>query len=212
MPPARALSILVRMGDTVLYWGPILPVGLLILAVCWMFSGRSRTLDGGVVGTLAARTPGVGRVLADFRAANFAQLLGLLIEHQVPLAEGVRLAGEASGNRVFRETAGEFARRLDAGDGARGGPDPTTASRRLPFPPLLAWLVSAGHRQETLASALQHAAITYRKRAENQAAALRSALPTLLMVAIGTTSVLLYGLVLFMPVLALWNELAIPPR
>ncbi len=206
LPPSRSLLALDWVGKLAIYWGPVPPILLLLLAASWTLSGRARSLDGGPVGSLAGRMPGVRRILDDFRSANFAQLLALLVDHHVPLAEGVRLAGEASGNRAFRAMAAAFAGRLDAGgDGPAG-----TKTSGGPFPPLLAWMVTAGHRQGDLPSALRHAAATYRRRAEGRADLLRAALPTALMLALGSSAVLLYGLILFVPVRALWDELAIP--
>ena len=56
----------------------------------------------GLAGPVFNKIPLIGSMIHNFRAANFAELLGLLIEHQLPLDESVRLAGDASGDRSFR--------------------------------------------------------------------------------------------------------------
>jgi len=206
LPPVRPLIALANAGDSVRYWGPILPGLLLILAIRWAISGRASSLDGGPSARLAARLPALGRMVGDFRTANFAELLALLIDHRVPLDEAVRLAAEASGDRPFARAADLFAARLREEDLG----DPDRAVERGPFPPLLAWMLTAGHRQGNLPEALRHSALAYRRRAEGRAEAFRAALPTVLLIAIGAGAVLAYGLILFLPLTALWEELAIP--
>ena len=86
-------------GDSAIYWAPILPamVLLLLLVLRCACSGRSVVLDSGPLGPVLDRLPLIGSMSRNFRAANFAELLALLIEHHVPLDEAVRLAGDASG-------------------------------------------------------------------------------------------------------------------
>ncbi len=206
LAPVRPLVALAKAGEAVLYWGPIFPAALLILAIGWAISGRSTSLDGGAAGRLAGRIPGIGRMIGEFRSANFAELLALLVEHHVPLDEAVRLAADSSGDRAFRRSVGAFADRLRAGDASPESP----AAGPGPLPPLLSWMLTAGHRQGTLALALRNASDVYRRRAQATADTLRAALPTFLMIAIGAGTVLLYGLVLFVPLSALWDELAVP--
>ena len=134
LSPIRAFNFLERLGQTAIYWAPILPILIGLLVVRWAWSGRSAVLDTGGFGPLLNRLPRVGAMIASYRAANFAALLALLIEHRVPLDEAVRLAGETSPDRRFREAAGRFAESI------RRGGTPTTRPRRtrahfLPCPP-----------------------------------------------------------------------------
>ena len=206
LAPLKPLTMLTRLGDSAIYWAPILPALLLLLALRWAWSGRSIVLDSGPLGRAANRLPLIGPMIGNFRAANFAELLALLIEHHVPLDEGVRLAGDASGDRLFRKTSIDFAESI------RNAEDPEAARpvHSKVFPPLLAWMLTAGRRQGDLAPALRNAARTYRRKAESRAEVLRSALPTVLMLAIGAGAVLLYSLMLFIPLTSLWDELAMP--
>jgi hypothetical protein len=71
-------------------------------------------------------------------------------------------------------------------------------------------MLTAGLRPGDLASALRLAAPTYRRRAEARADLIRAALPTTLMVLIGAGTVLLYGLLLFVPMTTLYDELSLP--
>ena len=162
-------------------------------------------LDEGGLSPIFNRISFIGSMICDFRAANFAELLGLLIEHRLPLDESVRLAGDASGDRSFRTSTQAFSQAIRSGDRV-GNNSPTLKA----FPPLLAWLLTAGREQGELAQALRHMARSYRRKAETRAEILRTALPTILMLAIGAGAVATYALMLFVPLTALWDELAMP--
>ncbi len=206
LPPLRSLVTLSWLGDSAIYWAPILPALVVLLGLRWVWSGRSVVLDSGALGPVLDRLPLVGSMSRGFRAASFADLLALLIEHRVPLDESVRLAGEASGDRSLRLASAELAESI------RNGEDPETSRSVDPrtFPPLLAWMLTSGRRQGNLSSALRQAAQTYRRRAERRADLLRSALPTVLLLGIGASAVLIYTLLLFVPLTSLLEELAIP--
>lgn len=200
---APMVAALDRAGQTVLYWGPVAPLILVALVFVWNRSGRSKSLDGSKVLTpLVARIPWVGRMIANYRAANFADLLAHLVDHDVPLDQAVRLAGDASGSARFRWSSQRFAETLGAGE-------TSTAPGSLgEIPPLVAWMLTAGHRQGMLASGLRHLASAYRRKADRQAEAFRVILPGLLIVLIGSVAVLSYGLLLFIPLRSLWDGLA----
>jgi type II secretory pathway component PulF len=206
LAPLRPLETLSRIGDSATYWAPIPPILLALLALRWAWTGRSVVLDESPLGPFFSRIPLIGAMIHNFRAANFATLLALLIEHRLPLDESVQLAGAASGDRLFRITTEAFAQAIRSGDGATNvSPD----SLRC-FPPLLAWSLTTGRGQAELAPALRHLAESYRKRAESRALVLRSLLPTVLMLVIGAVAVILYGLMIFIPLTGLWDELASP--
>jgi type II secretory pathway component PulF len=206
LTPVRALVFLERAGQTAMYWGPILPVLLALMALRWVWLGRSMVLDTAGFGPLLNRLPLIESMIESYRAANFTSLLALLIEHRVPLDEAVRLAGEASGDRNLRASAGRFAETIRQG----GGPEGPTPETPDSFPPLLSWMLSAGHRQGNLPEALGHLALTYQRRARSRAEFLKLALPSLCIVGIGAGAVMVYALMLFIPMLNLWNEMAVP--
>jgi general secretion pathway protein F len=76
------------------------------------------------------------------------------------------------------------------------------------FPPLLAWLMAAGHRQGALLPALKHAAATYRRRAQRQAELAQVFLPVLLTVVLAGGATAVYALTLFVPYVSLLKALA----
>ena len=75
---------------------------------------------------------------------------------------------------------------------------------------MLAWLLATGRNQAGLAGSLRALAAIYRKRAEHQAEKIRVYLPIILLVVIGLSATLLFGLALFLPFTSLLGDLAIP--
>lgn len=207
LPPMRLLDGLTRMGETVAIWGPIAPALMAVLLARWAWSGRSVALDAGPMGGLLGRLPVIGPMIRSFRSAQFAELLALLIDHRVPLDEGIVLAAEASGDRATRRAADALAEGLRRGEGPAAPRGPGSGS----IPPLLAWTVTAGRLQGDIPAALRHAAANYRRKAEARAEVLRTALPTLLMLGLGAGAVLLYSLLVFVPMTTLWDEIGTPP-
>jgi type II secretory pathway component PulF len=123
------------------------------------------------------------------QVATFADLLALLVEHSVPLPEGVVLAAEATGGRRLGEAAGKIAEAL-----RRGEP----LGRRVPgmewLPPMLVWSMSYGRGRDALLPALRQAAEMYRQRAADQAEAARIFVPVFLTVFLAGSVVLLSAL------------------
>lgn len=204
LPAVPGLELLERAGESAVYWAPIPPLLALLLVFRWAWTGRAGIMDGGGLGRILDRIPGVGSMTRSFRSANFAELLALLIDHQVPLDEAVRLAGEASGDRDFRASADRFADSIRRGDGPEAGRPIEPGA----FPPLLAWMLTAGHRQGDLPAALGQLALTYRRRATSRAEILRLVLPFLCMLVLGVGAVMSYALLLFVPLAKLWTEMA----
>ena len=198
-----------EVGRSVHVWGLIPPLMLVVLLLAWRWAGRARTLDGG--GWLVARLdrlPWIGPMIRGYHAANFADLLAHLIDHDVPLDQAVRLAGDAAGNGPWRMAATRFADQI-----ARGEPAATAnAESSQVLPPLVVWMLTSGSRQEALASGLRHLATSYRRTANRQATTLRVVLPGLLILTLGAGAVLAYGMLLFLPLSQLWNGLASPAQ
>jgi type II secretory pathway component PulF len=190
------------LGARVPYWGPVLPILLALIALAWIQSSRSLVLQPGWRRGLVRHIPWMRSLMAATEAAGFADLLALLIEHQVPFPEAVVLAAEASGDGALVATARELA------DAARRG-ESLSQSVRGPsaLPPLLRWLIATGQEQGMLVSALRHAAQVYRRRAIDQAELIRVFLPTVLLFVLGGTATLVLALSLFLPMTSLLKGL-----
>jgi general secretion pathway protein F len=214
---------LARAGPSAAYWGPAVPLALLILAMLWWSrTRRAAVAEPQWAGRLLGWLPWLGRTLRCSRTAAFVEVLALLVENRVPLPEAIELAAEASGDRRLRRAAAHLA------DALRRGEPLTTAdnsyqtrnspgngpNRRDPvraeFPPLLRWLMLAGQRHGALLPALKHAAATYHRRARHHADLARVFLPFVLTIAVGGGVTLLYALTLFVPYVSILKTLGAP--
>jgi type II secretory pathway component PulF len=192
-----------------IYWAPILPAAMVLLAIAWWESGRASAIRPGRLGGLLRLIPGIGSVFATARAADFADLLALMVEHGVPLDEGIALAAEATGSRSLRASASAIAEGLRRGDPVEVAASVSSRSSGG-IPPMLAWVLATSAARGSLPPALRHAAHGYRRRAERRAESLRGALPTALVCLLGATTVIAYTALIFHPIVALWQGLAAP--
>jgi general secretion pathway protein F len=207
LAPLKLLNRLAEAGDSVAFWGPIPPLLMVILAFLWLRSGRAAALEsGGILTRIFRRLPVVGSMIRYDRAAHFADLLALLIDHQVPLDQAVELAGRVSGNASMLASSQALAQSIRDGQAPSKVPPVDLDA----FPPLLAFVLSAGRGQGDLASALRHTGWAYRRKSENRGEFLRGALPILFLLTIGASAVALYAMLLFIPMSRLWDELTIP--
>lgn len=185
-------------------WG--IPAAVFVLGGWWWFSTRGRY---GLKGTTETTTwsafrvlPGISSIVANFRRANFCDLLAMLLDHQVPLPDAAMLAAEAAGDRSLRRVASRIS------DGVRAGhslADCLAVGRDLP--PFVSWMLICGERQGTLISTLRQVAEVLRQRAASDSDWLRIMLPTLLVVVVGGTAVLTYALAVFVPMSQLLRAL-----
>ena len=203
-PGSGLLAALARWGESAQTWGVAVPVVLVLVAgAWWLATARPALVQSRWSGLLMGWVPWTRRMLRSLRTATLAEVLALLVEHDVPLDEALELAGAASGDaRTVRATRGlaDAVRRGEPLSGAAGG--------IAAFPPLLRWLMCAGARRGTLVAALRHAAETYRSRALRQADMIRLMLPLVLTVVIGGAVVVAYALLLLGPWFSLLYRLA----
>jgi general secretion pathway protein F len=197
--------LLERFGDLAVYWWPIGPVALVALGVLWVRSGRASSFSG-QSWTFLKLVPWMRSLLADFEAANFAELLALLIEHGVTYPRALLLAAEASGNARLVTASSHLAEAIERGEPAKSALDRVDRA----ILPMLRWVLAAGERQGSLVTALRNLGVAYRTRASYKAESLRVFLPTLLMIGLGATATLFYGLTLFYPLASLLRQLGSP--
>ncbi|MFC1596817.1 type II secretion system F family protein [Planctomycetota bacterium] len=194
-PGRVCLGYLAGMGESAAFWGPGVPVAVVLLAaIWWLRSGRATVLQPRASVVMLGWLPWLGRMLRWYRIATFAEVLTLLIENRVPLPQSVVLAAEATGDPGMIRAALDIAEALRRGEPLRlGGPF------HRGFPPLLEWLMVTGQSHGALLPALRHASEIYQRRARNQADVARIFLPVLLTVVIGGSVTLAYALLLFGP-------------
>jgi type II secretory pathway component PulF len=141
------------------------------------------------------------RIGYKLRCANFADLLALLIDHEVPLPEGIVLAADATGEPSLQSSA-----RVAADATRRGG----ALRQDLPgiegLPSYLRWLIVRGHQQGNLAQSLRVAGDTYRQQAVDGAEWVKLTFPVVACIVIGGGATLFYALTLFLPLVdMLWG-------
>lgn len=203
--PPTIVHAIAGIRDGIAWWGAILPTVVLTAAVLWLYrSRRALVVETGGAVRLFGWVPSFRRLLRESRTAGFADVLAMLVEQYVPLAEAVKLAGHASADSALAAAADRLSADLARGATAR------EADNSSPVPPLLQWLIATGARQPALAKALRDAADTYRRRAIRRADRLRVQLPIILTVGIGGTVTLLYALSLFAPWTSMLYELTKP--
>jgi type IV pilus assembly protein PilC len=203
LPPGPGLRILQTIKDALPYWAAVPPVLVILSLVSWrrktLHSATSDPRNGIRIGWL----PGATQALFQQRCAHFAASLGQLLDAGTPLDAAVRIAGDAANDANLRAGA-----QLLADDIARGSL-PSDGSRAASlFPPFLRWAL--WHADETTgrSGALQIATRLYREAADRRAERLRTLAPIAVLVALGGTVTLLYGLALFAPFAELLRSLA----
>jgi type II secretory pathway component PulF len=189
---AGIIAWFAQLAPTAAWWGPVGPVVVLLAVAVWW--GQSRRAISLGQNRWLGWVPGARPMLRLCRAATFADVLALLVDQRVPLADGLRLAAGASGDRVMAADADALASAIERGAGPR---EYAVLAGR--FPPLVAWFLSAGQESGVLVSALRHAATSYHERARQRAEAVQTFLPMLLTLLVGGTTVLAYALLLFVP-------------
>jgi type II secretory pathway component PulF len=199
---AGVIAWFARLAPSARWWGPLGPAVVLLGVVIWWWQSRKAlSLGGGWLGWV----PGARAMVRLSQSATFADVLALLVDQRVPLADGLRLASAACGNRAMAADADQLATAIERG----AGPHEYVA-RAGRFPPLISWFLSAGQEARSLVSALRHAAGSYHERARQRAETVQSFLPVILTLLIGGTTVLAYALLVFVPWINLLKTVGAP--
>jgi type II secretory pathway component PulF len=147
--------------------------------------------------------PVVGSLLRSARLAAFTDLLAILVDHNVPLPEAFRLAGEASSDPILRAGSGAVARDLQ-----QGTPLPQALKGHRMVPEFIGWMTSVGERHGRLGSTLHHAAELYRRQAEMRTALFRSVFPPFIVLMVAIVVLGLFLVAMAMPLLSLLEGLS----
>jgi general secretion pathway protein F len=202
------LRLLEKAADLVPYWWPVWPILLVLIGIAWWRSGVAASFQTSSWWLLRI-FPWMRSMLVDYEAAGFADLTALLVEHGVAYPTAVTLAADSTGNAEMTEGAREFAAAVEHGE------HPAQAIQHIPatsFPSLLRLALAAGTEQRSLVETMRNLAPMYRKRGTYQAEKLQIFLPTMLMLGIGGSATLFYGLTLFLPLATLLLGVSSPAR
>ncbi len=192
-PAARLLEAFVFLRASVPYWGPAVPIA----AVCafgwwWHRASRGTLVEPATSGLLLGWLPWLGPMVRAFRQAAFAELLGLLVEHDWPLPEAIRMAAEATCTPKMRRWAEQVAAGIERGERLGGA-----IRHSSHWSPVLQWLLRSGHDRGTLLAALQTAAEIYHRRAVRLSNTAQLYLAPLVTLLIGGSATTAYVLLVF---------------
>lgn len=205
MEDSQPLHLLNVMESTVVYWGMIPPVLLFVFAILWMRTGSSQLLNFKGTSRLIGWIPGVQKIANYYRYGNFSELMSLLIQQNIPFAESVILAAEATGDDQLVLSANRMAERH-----MMSQVESSDSAKEYGWPPLLTWLLTTKNQQGELSLALKNAADMYRRKATNYTRWFRILFPIFTGTIIGGGTVLCYSLVLFLPFSDMLKQLSHP--
>ena len=200
----RILEALVSLGKYSHIWSPAVQIAVVVCFVLWAYhSSRASLLEPVWAGWLFGWLPWLGPMVRSYRQAAFAEMLHLLIQHDLPLPEAIRLAADATGTERTRRGAEQIAGALERGEKLGGSVEHAPG-----FTPVLEWLLRSGHDRGMLQSALRHAADMYQRHAQRLATSARLYLAPLMTLLIGGTVTAAYATLTFGTWLALLNTMA----
>ncbi len=159
----------------------VVPIGLLVLVV---LAAMTRRIAGPARWRRILTTvPLFGPLIHWSGAADFAHSLACLIQQQMPLPEALRLTADGLPDANIAEASRRCAERVEQG---RPLSEAMAETQRLPetLVPLVRW----GERHGALGEALETAREMCERRVEMRAAMLRSMLPPLVFVLVGSVA------------------------
>jgi type II secretory pathway component PulF len=204
--PDGLLRGLQYLSQTMLYWGPILPAAILVYGLLTGLIPVPFFRPSALAVERIYLLPWVGRIIRDGQSAGFCQLLGILVDREVPLAQSLELASAASGDRRLTVDCKRIASEL-----RRGVPLNECLKTAENLPPFLRWMMASGNDHGGLAAVMVTLADIYRRRAESQRQLFSLSAPLILTVVIAGTAVTAYSLLVFVPMRNLFMQLLLDP-
>ena len=192
--------------DQVYWWWPLgIPIAMVLLVVIPLFCRPAGIINLRGTENLVKLIPGVRAVLTSLQFYHASRVLSLLIHNSVPLSEALVISGTCSEraglNSAFRKAAGD----LESGDLASAGIDQMWKSGQLP--PLLAVaLKDSNGSEQRLKLSLTGVTSHYHRRLETGLLILRQYVPVGLTVFVAGTTVLLYSVSVFWPMVELYTS------
>jgi len=188
---------LARICETTRYWAPWPPIlGILALAWCWwrLATFHRRSLSRHVNRPSLFASP--SRIVGLSHLATLLDLLDLLFAHQIPLADALELATQASDVKPWQVGGRKLAERLRAGE-----PLTVAAFESVGLPATLGWLVASNPQSSRLETRrpLRRAADECRRRATRELDRVTKNSPTIYACIVGIVVGLPIICVLFAP-------------
>jgi type II secretory pathway component PulF len=206
IPAGSGLTILEFLRNTLALWVAIPPILVLLLLARRIRKRRYATTLVGNSSGILARLSGATRAMADERSACLAESIAASDANGVPLDEAIALASGATPSAAVPDPA-----HRTAPPRLRFGPASEQTERRRHFPPFLRWALFESEPTIVRHRALSMAANLYHQASIHSMRRARIVAPILLLVAIGGSVTLLYGLALFVPVVQMLKAIALTP-
>lgn len=141
---------------------------------------------------LSIRMPALGPVVRSLAVARFCRILGTLLKNGVPILQSLRIAKDATGNRVLTEAISHAAENVSAGKSLAA---PLSASGQ--FPAEVVEMISVGEEANNLEHVLISIADTMERRTQRLLdLAVRLLEPIMLIVMAGLVLFVVAGLLL----------------
>ena len=192
----RLMALLSAVTGSGWFWIGVLGVMALVVLAWWLLRGSVRG------DRVLWRLPLVGPLAQVRHQARFFELLGLLVAHEVPIGEALVLAGEGSGSPWVALQAQRARREVEAGMSLPLAMDGHTAFQGYP-----AWVCAQSQRQGRLSEGLCELAALCAREADDRAHRIIVATPPLAVIVAAVTVGVVYILGLWVPLLALLQDL-----
>lgn len=185
----------------------LIPILLLLIIVVWIRKSLRSVPNQRQSWTTAWLRP-ARQLLARSQHSILCETLALLLEHEVPAGEAIRVATAASGDVRLLKAGNRTAEALEQGQ---------SSIDSTGLPPLLQWFISSStsapdRSPELLSAGLRRIALSYRDEAQRQMDFLRIFLPAALTIGVGGATVLFYALVALWPWFSLLNRMGSMPE
>jgi general secretion pathway protein F len=168
-------------------------IGILVVAGFY-FLRRWAATDAGRLKLDAwrLRMPGAGPIYLNLALSRFTRILGTLLHNGIPILNALRIAKDATGNRVLSQAIEQSAENIKGGDSLAA---PLTACKY--FPRDVVEMISVGEESNSLDTVLVDIAQGLEKRTTRQLELfVRLLEPIMLLVMGGVTLVVVAGLLL----------------
>jgi general secretion pathway protein F len=166
------------------------PLALALLIAFWWRGGKAADYDR----VSRSRWPSPRGLRYAAQLSSLAELLALLIGHEVPLPVAITLATQASNDRSIRAWGEEFAASL-----AQGGNVKTTSNSSWRVPALLRWCLRWSSDKSRLTRSLRSVSLVYRDRSIEMERRLQRLLPLAALIVFGGLTVFAFALSVVLP-------------
>ncbi len=197
-PLPGALVIMVSLRDSAWSWWWIPLLIMIVMWAWWLLTNDGQWLQRGKQVPMKM-IPGLKGVLANFQRANFARLLAMLLQENLPYQQSLMMTAQATG---MTEVLAVLERDDISTSKSTGG------VLRDQLSPYLAWVIQTGQESNNVITSLQNAASLYQRRAERMLLIFQLVFPVVLLGLVGGAATLMYALAIFVPITQTFEQLS----